>query len=184
MPALMANRLVSLLVPLVGVLVSLASGACGKEIGDACNTSQDCSPNGDRICDPEPNSPGGYCTVYGCDYSTCPGSSECVRFFTSSFENRLCTTTAECENGVHEGTAGREYLGSLDELCSIAGQCVSRSSEFRYCMKTCDSDGDCRDGYECRTFALMKTHGGEPVLAPPGVVDANAPRFCAAAPGA
>ena len=85
---------------------------------------------------------------------------------------------------------------SLDELCSIEGavdpiqsHCVPRSSEIRYCMRTCDSDGDCRDGYECRDLAKMKAHGGEPVLAPsltPGaprpVVDENSPKFCAAAP--
>jgi hypothetical protein len=173
MPALMANRLVVLL-----LLVTAGTlGACGKEIGDACSVSTDCSPNGDRICDPPQNSPGGYCTVFACDYNTCPGDSTCVRFFTSSFSNRPCTTTADCENGVPG-----KYAGSLDELCSVSGYCAARSSEFRYCMKNCGGDGDCRDKYECRDFAKMKTHGGEPVLAPGVAVDDNAPSFCAAAP--
>lgn len=179
MPALMANRLL-----LVLLLVTAGTlGACGKEIGDACNVSTDCSPNGDRICDPPQNSPGGYCTVFACDYNTCPGDSSCVRFFTSSFSNRKCNSTQECEQGVHEpGVDGRDYDGSLDELCSVSGFCVSRSSEFRYCMKNCGGDGDCRDSYECRDYAKMKTHGGEPVLAPGVPVDSNAPAFCAAAP--
>ena len=49
-------------------------------------------------------------------------------------------------------------------------------------MRTCDSTDDCRDGYECRDIELMRTHGGEPVLAPGGVVDESAPKFCAISP--
>lgn len=170
----MAPRLAFLL------LVVGSFAACGKEIGDSCTQSLDCSQNGDRLCDPEPNSPGGYCTVFGCDYSTCPDEAVCVKFFTSSFSNRKCNNTAECENGVHEGAPPREYDGSLDEQCGISGFCVSRSSEFRYCMKTCSNNGDCRDKYECRDLDLMKAHGGEPVLAPGLTLDNKSPKFCAA----
>jgi hypothetical protein len=164
-PALPA-LLVALAVATVGAL-----GACGKEIGDSCTTSTDCSPNGDRLCDPDPQSPGGYCTIQGCDYSTCPDEAACVRFFTGNFTNKQCT----------KDTAATDC--SLDELCSVSGSCVPRSSEIRYCMKKCDSDGDCRDHYECRDLTKMMQHGGEPVLAPGVPVDAaHAPKFCAAAP--
>ncbi len=149
----------------VVVLVLLVG--CGKEIGDACAISSDCSPNGDRIC-VDPNTNGGYCTVAGCDYSTCPDEAVCVRFYTGSFENKACTQPTDC---------------SLDELCAIEGHCVPRSSEVRFCMKKCSGNSDCRSNYECRTFELMQQHGGEPVLAPPLMVDeTNAPKFCAAAP--
>jgi hypothetical protein len=162
MPALMGYRLVPLLLLLV------VSGACGQEIGDACSFAVDCSPNGDRQCDPDPLSPGGYCTVIGCDYSTCPDEAVCVRFFTGSFSNKTCMNSPdEC---------------SFDELCSLDLHCVARSSESRYCMRKCDSDGDCRDGYECRDLDKMRAHGGEPLLAPGEPIDANAPKFCAAAP--
>jgi hypothetical protein len=138
---------------------------CGKEIGDSCVVSSDCSPNGDRLCiDPGTE---GYCTVAGCDYSTCPEESACIRFFTGSFANRDCQSTNDC---------------SLDELCSLTNKCVPRSSEIRYCMKTCDDDGDCRDGYECRDLAKMRLHGGEPVLEPGTPIDSSAPKFCAVAP--
>ena len=70
---------------------------------------------------------------------------------------------------------------TLDELCSLEGHCVPRSSEVRYCMATCGSNGDCRDGYECRDLELMIEHGGEPVLAPGVAVDESAPKFCAPA---
>jgi hypothetical protein len=173
MPALMRTRLV-VLSGLVAVLA--VSGACGKEIGDACVIAPDCSPDGDRICDP--SSVDGYCTIQGCDVDTCPGESVCVRFFTGSFSNKECD---------YAGGGGE---CSLDELCALSGRCVARSAEVRFCMRTCGSNGDCRgdsndDGrndYECRNIDLMKAHGGEPVLGSGVVVDDRSPKFCAAAP--
>jgi hypothetical protein len=175
MPALMRYRLVLVL----GLLAVLAVfGACGKEIGDGCVIGTDCSPNGDRFCDPA--SIGGYCTIQGCDLSvaTCPGESVCIRFFTGSFSNKECDHTQPGDGC------------SLDELCALDDHCVARSSEVRFCMRTCGSDGDCRgdendDGkpdYECRDLDKMKLHGGEPVLDPGKVVDDKSPKFCAAAP--
>jgi len=158
----------SRLAPLVLLIAVL--GACGKEIGDSCVFSSDCSPNGDRLCDPDPVSPGGYCTVLGCDYSTCPEEAVCIQFFTGFFANKPCTA------------ATAATACTLDELCAINGFCVPRSSEVRYCMRKCGSNGDCRDGYECRDFDQMIAHGGQPVLAPGVTVDADhAPKFCAAA---
>ena len=156
---------------LVLVVVLLAAG-CGKEIGDACIVSSDCDPNGQRQCI-DPNNKSGYCTIQGCDYDTCPSESSCVRFFTGAFENRPCDPATEDIS---------TDACSLDELCSLQGHCVPRSSEVRYCMLHCSSDGDCRDGYECRTFELMIEHGGEPVLAPGVPVDDHAPKFCATKP--
>lgn len=145
--------------------IAFAAAACGSEIGDECAVSSDCSPNGNRQCDNTVK--GGYCTIPGCDFSTCPEEAVCVRFFTGSF-NTVCDSKDDC---------------TPDELCSIAGRCVSRSSEIRYCMRKCSSNGDCRDGYECRDLSLMMQHGGEPVLAPGVPVDERAPKFCAASPG-
>ncbi len=141
----------------------LATG-CGKDIGDSCIISSDCDPNGERYCDI--SSKEGYCTILGCDYDTCPEDSACIRFFTGSFENLPCDEQKDC---------------SLDELCSLKGNCVPRSSELRYCMATCGDNGDCRDGYECRNLDLQISHGGEPVLAPGVAIDSHAPRFCAPA---
>lgn len=147
------------------VVLALFAFGCGKEIGDPCIASSDCSPNGDRLCDL--SSREGYCTIQGCDFSTCPEEAACIRFFTGQFENKDCATQDDC---------------SFDELCSLTNKCVPQNSEIRYCMRTCDSSSDCRDGYECRDIALMKAHGGEPVLAPGDEIDANSPKFCAIAP--
>jgi len=149
------------------VLAIVLTGAvgCSKEIGDSCVVASDCDPNGERVCDVSQRE--GYCTIMGCDYSTCPDEAACIRFFSGSFANKACATQAEC---------------SLDELCDLNGHCVPRSAESRFCMKTCDSNDDCRDGYECRDLELMRAHGGEPVLAPGVPIDENAPKFCAIAP--
>jgi hypothetical protein len=179
MPALMRSRLV-VLSSLLAVLAVF--GACGKEIGDECASAVDCSPDGDRVCDP--SSVDGYCTIQGCDIDTCPGESVCVRFFTGSFSNKEC----DYDTGGLDPADVR--LCSLDEICALGGRCVARSSEVRFCMRTCGSDGDCRgdvnedgiDDYECRNIDRMIEHGGEPVLGPGVVVDERSPKFCASAP--
>jgi hypothetical protein len=155
------------------VIALVVVAGCGKEIGDKCVISTDCSPNGDRQCDS--SSKEGYCTIQGCDFGTCPEEAVCVRFFTGGFANHPCDPTTEDQPG------GADACG-LDELCSLNGQCVPRSSEIRFCMKVCESGDDCRDSYECRDLDLMRAHGGEPVLEAGTVIDASAPRFCAIAP--
>lgn len=155
-----------------GLLV--VAGGCGKEIGDSCVSGIDCGGEGDRVC--ELASFEGYCTIPGCDYGTCPDEAVCIRFYTASFENEPCTPATEDLPG-----AGGTDDCSLDEVCTLVGQCVPASSEVRYCMRSCSDNGDCRDGYECRDEALMRAHGGEPVP-PPGQRLAEFDRFCAQAP--
>ena len=50
--------------------VALSGAACKRQIGDDCKTAADCDPNGTRACDL--SQPGGYCTIQGCDETTCP----------------------------------------------------------------------------------------------------------------
>jgi hypothetical protein len=151
------------------ILVVVAVG-CGKEIGDECIVSSDCSPSGERQCDV--SSKGGYCTIQGCDFDTCPEEAMCVRFFTGHFTNKPCDPISENQPGGTDDC-------NLDELCSLVGACVPRSSEVRFCMRRCESNDDCRDGYECRDLDLMIDHGGEPVLAPGLTVESGTPSFCA-----
>jgi hypothetical protein len=140
--------------------------ACGKKIGDACQLPSDCSADGSRIC--ELNSPDGYCTIAGCDFGTCPSESVCVRFFPGVSNAPHCDSQADCD---------------FDQICTVANVCAPRAGEIRFCMLSCGSDGDCRDGYECRTLLLMQEHGGEPV--PDPQADAGPPasgpvqQFCA-----
>lgn len=155
------------------VLLLVAFAACGHEIGDECVVAADCSPSGDRQCDN--SSEGGYCTIAGCDFNTCPEEATCVRFFTGGFANRPCNFELEDTDVTHNDC-------SIDEFCSLANRCVPQSSEVRYCMRKCSSQDDCRAGYECRDIDLMRLHGGEPVLGPTTpLTAATAPRFCAVA---
>jgi hypothetical protein len=157
-------------------LASLAAG-CGYQIGQSCVVDTDCSADGSRVCDI--SEPSGYCTILGCDYNTCPDNSECVRFYTGAFANE------PCQYGVSNGAC------SYDEECSLAGQCVPRAAEIRYCMATCSNNGDCRDGYECRHFedagsngfpaGSMQEDGGEVVLTPGDLDTSTTQGFCAPA---
>ena len=163
------------LVPALALALVLGAG-CGSEIGDACVGNLDCDPSRStgRVCDLA--STGGYCTVIGCDHDSCPDGSVCIRFFVASFANTSCTFATE------DLVGGTNDCGT-DEVCSFKGQCVPATSAVRYCMKTCESRGDCRDEYECRNEELMRAHGGEPVP-PPGerLTSGDLPAFCAEAP--
>jgi hypothetical protein len=157
---------------LFALLVGAVTAACGDEIGDECTLSSDCSNRGDRICDI--NSPGGYCTIIGCDYDTCPEESVCVRFFSIAETNRACDPrTEDIEDGSNDCTA--------DEICTLRETCVPRNAELRYCMRTCGGNDDCRDGYECRDEELMRENGGEPVPPPGEALADDLTSFCAAA---
>jgi len=168
---------------LFAVVAAFAAAGCGAEIGDSCALNADCSTTDiNRFCDSD--SAGGYCTIRGCDSSTCPGEAVCVRFFTGSFANKTC------DPGTEDVSTD---MCTPDELCALEGHCVTRLSEVRYCMRKCSSGGDCRSDYECRDSDLMIEHGGEPVpstgkrLCGPGqspkANDCDEPQsFCAQAP--
>src|SRR5439155_9966339 len=115
------------------LILLIAAVGCGKEIGDACIVGTDCQTNGTRQC-LDPTSNEGYCTIQGCDYNTCPEEAVCVRFFTGEIENKPCDYTTDGKS---------TFDCSLDELCGLDGHCVPRASEVRYCMRKCDSNGDC-----------------------------------------
>jgi len=149
----------------------IAAAGCGKEIGDECVVAADCATDGTRICDIGANgSTDGYCTIAGCDFDTCPEEATCIRFFNGGFANLPCDPATE-DRGTDDC--------SLDELCSLVGECVPRSAEVRFCMRKCGDDSDCRNHYECRDLTLMREHGGEPVLAPGGLVTESTVKFCA-----
>ncbi|MCG8417548.1 MAG: hypothetical protein MJE77_06335 [Proteobacteria bacterium] len=155
------------------VLVSAVG--CGSEIGDSCTVSNDCSNDGDRIClrSGEDGMPGGYCTIRGCDFDTCPDEAVCVRFFAVGESDKSCNPKTEDST---------EDACAPEEFCTLAGSCVPRTAEIRYCMRKCGGNGDCRDEYECRDKGLMLAHGGEPVASPDRLPDDDPQPFCAVAP--
>ena len=144
------------------LLVSLLAPAC-KKIGDGCKTNIDCAQDGTRICDL--SMPGGYCTEDGCDETSCPSESICVRFY----------------NQKYSSAPGPDGQCRADELLVACGEtpeadlcCVSSASEHRYCAEKCGNDGDCRGGYICRP---SETNGSLALLE--DMAAAKKAKFCA-----
>jgi hypothetical protein len=83
--------------------------------------------------------PGGYCTIFNCSAGTCPEEAICVAF----------------------GTAISTAPGCFDPQDSARLQRT-------FCMRKCDSDGDCRSSYDCINMkdplnpwgAIVVEHGG------------------------
>ncbi len=96
-----------------------------------------------------------------------------MRFFPATDSNRVCDV--ETEDRTENNCTG-------DEVCTFSGTCAPRNAEVRFCMKTCEGNGDCRDAYECRDADLMKEHGGEPVPEAGEATGSNLKSFCAASP--
>lgn len=68
--------------------------------------------------------PGGYCTIFGCEADTCPSEAICVAF--------------------------RLNPASAPECLDPGSQRLRRSS----CLRRCEEDGDCRDGYVCADVSV------------------------------
>ena len=164
----------------------VALTGCGRAIGDECQLATDCSPNGDRTCDL--SQPGGYCTIEGCDETSCPSDSACVRLFPVQFLPESASCDPACEDAAPMSVplvscpaggpsapvpcAGASTnLCAADELClpvlpanpsgGLGGLCAPRSGERRLCVKTCGSNDDCRGGYTCRAAGAL---GSLPLL--------------------
>jgi hypothetical protein len=100
-------------------LLMALAAGCKPKIGDDCKLSTDCSAAGDRLCDI--TAPGGYCTVYNCEPGACPeDESLCVEF-----------------------GAQRSPIEACRDLQSPSPYART------FCMATCESDADCREGYDC-----------------------------------
>jgi hypothetical protein len=148
------------------IAASSALAGCSHQIGDECTTAADCNPNGSRSCDQ--SQPGGYCTVQGCDETSCPSEAVCIRYFPAQFLTQPCNPAilpADCDPAT-------ESCCRADELCLDGGLCAPLSTELRYCVKTCSQNDDCRGGYECR---LAGTRGSMALTSNPNAVI----RFCA-----
>lgn len=101
------------------VLLCLLAIGCAPEIGAHCTNSNDCSQNGDRLCDTTQR--GGYCTIFNCDPTSCPSDeSICIQF------GSVLSTVGNCPDPQRPSPQARTF-----------------------CMATCEDNGDCRGGYRC-----------------------------------
>lgn len=113
----------------VALALLVVASACQPAIGDDCNSSVDCAPNGGRICDLA--SPGGYCTIQGCDPNGCPESALCVEWLYE--QNRTSTTYCmeKCSNSSDCDRNGYRCVREGDpELISAEGESLARVTDF------------------------------------------------------
>ena len=143
---------------------------------------------------------------------SCPTEAVCVRFFLAGVKRCNVPPTAPacdpaqrcvCDCPDRDGTClnsfvsaadpgavscdgnGARPLGDKGEI--TVGRCAPEASERRWCMRRCDSDGDCRDPrcsdpkkpsgpcYECRPFG----NGAVPVSLPSWAKrPTDHPKFC------
>ena len=198
----MANTPPVLKSTLFFALFALLVPACGKEIGDPCSTNVDCLQDGTRDCDL--SQPGGYCTVNGCDEKFCPSEAVCIRIFPYEVSRPTCQHASDapfCPAGTgvcrSDDTCGctQDSQCTSDGLCVPDvptvpgvrnGYCVPRTSERRYCERTCGNNGDCRGGYVCReagvegNIPVTNTYGSIAMVA--NASTSTVVKFCAPAP--
>ena len=155
---------------LLFVVAATAGAGCRREIGDECTTAADCNPNGSRSCDA--TQPGGYCTIQGCDETSCPEEAACMRYFPGQFLTKPCDPHPVPDPDPDAGVGAADTGCMADEVCLNEGLCARQSTELRYCVKTCSSGDDCRAGYECR---LAGTRGSMALTSNPNAVV----HFCA-----
>lgn len=143
---------------------------------------------------------------------SCPGEAVCVRFFRTtggscnpapgpeacpSGERCVCSCPSpqggcqpsyllsSVDGGVGCDAKGGGARPRGDGGAEVVGRCAAESSERRWCMRRCDSDGDCREPrcsqsgqrpcFECRSFG----DGAEAVAVPSWARNVKPlPRFC------
>ncbi|HEY8380451.1 MAG TPA: hypothetical protein VIK91_28405 [Nannocystis sp.] len=150
--------------------------ACSRKIGSPCRVSTDCSWRGERICDlsylvdsngdPDPQGKG-ECTIEGCTPGSCPKEGACIQSFNTEFLGVACDPDCEDRRPLGEFEVPDDpndprlrcralndpsiYNRCTDqELCLPEGLCADIASARVACRKECNSDRNCRAGYECR----------------------------------
>jgi hypothetical protein len=158
------------------LIFGLVVSGCGHNVGDSCKTNVDCKSDGTRFCDT--SAPDGYCTVDGCDVETCPDEAVCIRFLTPVL-NETCTFDAAHPNSRADCPHADDRCvcdTSENKICvNNLGHCAPEATERRWCQYKCDTNAECRAGYECRTTG---TFGAEPVPSLTNPLGSPA-KFCA-----
>lgn len=108
-------------------LAALLTAGCQAEIGDKCNTSTDCAPNGGRVCDLA--SPGGYCSITPCDPNSCPDGALCVEW---RYEANRTSETWCMRRCSGDGDCGRRQYKcrAASSIVSTSGESLARVTDF------------------------------------------------------
>ena len=138
---------------------------CQPQIGDPCLTAVNCSVRGERRCDlsnrdraPDDR---GECTIENCALGSCPkgrDNSVCIKSYSTEFLSVACDP--EREDVSVDGMPPLDDCG-ISEVCLPEGLCADELTARTSCRRRCDSQNDCRSGYECKRI------GGEGVYVAP-----------------
>jgi len=142
------HRIPRALVASIVAVVALGA-ACSHEIGDDCRSSVDCDPNGTRSCDLSQH--GGYCTVVGCDKTSCPSGSSCIRTFPETFLAQAANLTVRPESCDPTLAISDCPMNPTDPTDPTNSKCAS----FGLCVRTCDPAADpttCPKGQLCSSL--------------------------------
>jgi hypothetical protein len=115
------------------LFVTLLVAGCAPEIGDACQTSVDCSQGGERQCDVAQE--GGYCTVFDCEAGKCPEEAACVVFGASP------STVEDCSN---ESGTSPSLRSACMRICEEDADC--RASQGYGCLSPSEVGAQSIDG--------------------------------------
>lgn len=130
-------RFLRLLVALVALSAASLSAGCAPQIGDSCDTSSNCSINGDRVCDIA--QPGGYCTIFSCQADNCPDDAVCVRFNPQPARRAIVACMRRCggDGDCREGDGYR--CRSIEQLAEagLTAELVDAEPE-RFCVAVGD----------------------------------------------
>jgi hypothetical protein len=134
--------------------VALSAIACSQQIGASCQTASDCNPNGGRICDI--SQPGGYCTILGCNETSCPSEATCIRYFPVQFLTKPCNPSCEdrlCQPALGGGDGGTSTSDAGLPLCPAVCPPESTQAQPDCCpngpTNDCTADEVCLDEGLC-----------------------------------
>jgi hypothetical protein len=145
------------------LVLALFVAGCGPEIGDACETSTDCSQGGDeRLCDVAQQN--GYCTVFDCEAGKCPEEATCVVF------DNACTNVS--------GTSPSQRSFCM-RTCEEPSDC--RPEDGYACLAPGEAGGFSVDGD--RRVCMQKRETLPPAPADAGVCESETPLDGAAGSG-
>lgn len=131
---------------LASVLACALAAGCAPAIGDPCSSAINCSITGDRVCDA--TSPGGVCTIFGCEDGTCPAEATCVRW--RPMESRLSFTACmrRCESdGNCRVDEGYRCLAASEIVDESSGEPLAEvvdtgeNDPSRFCVAVMPEDG-------------------------------------------
>ena len=93
-------------------------------------------------------------------------------------QNADCGTGLRCDLATEDGYCTQTPCRAGE--CPVGSKCIDFGTETTWCMLSCTSDDDCREGLVCLSAAASPATAGDPACLDSG----RSCRFCGVAPSA